>query len=181
MYINPRDAIANGWITHPRCKTLEDWDTYNFISPNAVDFTLDELYTIHHNNIFIIREDYKQMRGGQKKLPTNDRHSGQDIWRLDPMTCYDGMSSFMCNIPDGVACELIIRSTLNRNGIFLTSGIFDSGFSGNIGFVLHNNSGSAEIAVGTRIGQIKFLTSDNDGKYTGQYNTKNGQHWADTI
>lgn len=179
MYINPIQAIEQGWITHPDCSSIEDWKERKFLCPNAIDFTLDVMYTINHQNIFVISEEGKNMRGGNKMEPIPDRSSVQGIWFLNPKTCYDGMSNFHVDIPEGVACELIIRSTFNRNGIFLTSGIYDSLFSGNIGFAIHNNSGAAKIAVGTRIGQIKFLSSDSNGGYEGQYNTEKGQHWSE--
>lgn len=177
MYINPRTAIENGWISHPDLINPEDWEKY--LQPNALDFSLDALYKINHHNLFVISEEGKTMRGGSKMEPIVDRASDCQLWFLNPKTCYDGMSNFYVDIPEGVACELIIRSTFNRNGIFLTSGIYDSLFSGNIGFAIHNNSGAAKIAVGTRIGQIKFLSSDSNGGYEGQYNTEKGQHWSE--
>lgn len=180
MYINPKDAIENGWITHPDCKVIEDWKQRKFLCPNAIDFTLDKLFSINYQNMFIISEDGKQMRGGDEKIAAPDRATGKEFWLLSGSTAYDGMSSMYVTVPEGVVCELIIRSTFNRNGIFLTSGIYDSGFEGNLGMVIHNNSGTAKIAVGTRIGQIKFLVSDSNGKYAGQYNTEKGQHWSES-
>jgi deoxycytidine triphosphate deaminase len=77
---------------------------------------------------------------------------------------------------------LVVRSTLNRNGLFITSGLYDSFFKGNAGFCLHNRSpGVARIAPHTRVGQIMFVKSEFSGvQYSGTYNTKQGQHWADT-
>jgi deoxycytidine triphosphate deaminase len=89
------------------------------------------------------------------------------------------MSDVYVEVPAGVAAKLIIRSTLNRNGIFLTSGLYDAGFKGNLGFVLHNRAGEAYLAPGTRVGQIEFYKSDSEGLYLGGYNTKEGQHWSE--
>lgn len=173
MYINPKTAIENGWITG-----ITDPDKQ--IQPNAIDFTLDKLFTIDYQNTFTISEEGKQMRGGDEVIPVPSRNQDMDYWRLAGSTVYDGMSNIMVDLPEGVACELIIRSTLNRNGIFLTSGLYDSGFKGHIGFAIHNRSGIARIAPGTRIGQIKFVASDSAGTYAGGYNHEEGDYIAGT-
>jgi len=169
MYINPRTAIQQGWITGIT-------DMKKQVQPNAIDFTLDKLFSINYQNVFIISEDGKQMRGGEEKVPIPNRTDGKEFWTVHGSTVYDGMSNIMVDLPEGVACELIIRSTLNRNGIFLTSGLYDSGFKGHIGFAIHNRSGDAKIGVGTRIGQIKFVASDSAGVYAGGYNHEAGNY-----
>jgi deoxycytidine triphosphate deaminase len=180
MFISPATAIENGWVSHPQCrdKNVEDFKQHSFVSPNALDFTLDKLFTIEEGNEFIISETSKQMRGGEQLLPVGDA-SSIPHWKLLTNSVYDGMSNLYVRVPEGVAAMLIIRSTFNRNGIFLTSGIYDAGFNGNIGFAVHNRSGIARIAPGTRIGQIIFVASDSVGQYAGGYNTAPGQHWAE--
>jgi deoxycytidine triphosphate deaminase len=171
MFINPKTAIAEGWITG-----ITDMEKQ--VQPNAIDFTLDRLFNITFTG-FHISEQGKQMRGGKEMTPTHDRRENMDYWRLEPNSVYDGMSNVYVTLPEGVAAMLIIRSTLNRNGIFLTSGLYDSSFCGNIGFALHNRSSYAYIAPGTRVGQIIFVTSDSAGAYAGGYNTTEGQHWSE--
>jgi len=176
MFINPKIAIENGWIIPPSDNF--DWEKY--VQPNAIDFTIDSLFTINDKVSFIISESGKQMRKGEPVV-ANQFEDGLSYWMLESNSVYDFMSNFYVNLPDGVACEMIVRSTFNRNGIFLTSGLYDSGFKGNIAGALHNRSGVAYISPGTRVGQIKFIASDSEGSYAGQYNTENGQHWSDAI
>ena len=173
MYVNPRTAIQQGWITG-----IEDFKKQ--VQPNAIDFTLDVLFTINSNNTFVISEEGKEMRGGYKMEPVVDRAANVPVWYVEPNSVYDGMSNIAVDLPEGIACELIIRSTFNRNGIFLTSGLYDSGYKGPIGFALHNRSGAAKIAQGTRIGQIKFVASDSAGTYAGGYNHEAGTHWSES-
>lgn len=185
MFISPKTAIENGWVTHPKCKTLQDWEDNKFICPNAIDFTLDTLFSVYVYNQFIISEHGKQMRGGNKVEPVIDRRhkheSGEDLyfWHLRDHI-YDGMSDVYVDLPEGVAAMLIIRSTFNRNGIFLTSGLYDSGFKGHLGFALHNRAeGKTSIAKGTRVGQVIFVASDSAGMYTGGYNHEEGTHYTE--
>ena len=170
MFINPQTAIDEGWITGTF--------TEKNIQPNAIDFTLDKLFEINNDEAFIINEDYKLMRGSVEIEAEEDEDDGLHYWPIDIRVSYDGMSSMYCKLPEGVACLLIIRSTFNRNGMFLTSGLYDSGFEGHIGFVLHNRSGPAKIATGTRIGQIMFIPSDSAGMYAGGWNHGNDTHYS---
>ena len=179
MYINPKDAIKNGWIIHPDCNIIQDWEDRKFICPNAIDFTLDKVFSIDDWNTFVISEEGKTMRGGSEQVAVPHRADNTEYWELRSKSVYDGMSNIMVDLPEGVACELIIRSTFNRNGLFLTSGLYDSGFKGHIGFAIHNRSGLARIGVGTRIGQIKFVASDSAGVYAGGYNHSEGNYQFD--
>ena len=172
MFISPITAIENGWVTHPLCTTVEDFKQHGYVSPNALDFPLNKVFTIDEGKDFIISEYFKQMRGGEE-LPLDE----DEYWKLLTNTVYDGMSDFYVRVPENVAAYLIVRSTFNRNGIFLTSGIYDAGFKGNLGFAIHNRSGIARIAPNTRIGQLIFVASQSVGQYAGGYNTEQGQHW----
>ena len=171
MFIKPTVAIDNGWIKG-------DFTDKN-VQPNAIDFTLDKLFTIAENNIFRIDEESKEMRGGDPVEAEHDIRLEKDYWRLSDHTSYDGMSDFYVDVPEGVAALLIVRSTFNRNGIFITSGLYDSGFKGHCGFAIHNNSGPAYIAPHTRIGQIIFVDSESAKMYDGGWNHENGSHYSE--
>lgn len=172
MFINPKIAISEGWITGIVDEEIQ-------VQPNAIDFSIDRLFSINHHNGFHISEGGKQMRGGSEIHPITDRRENILYWRLDAKTSYDAMSDIFVKIPEGVAAMLIVRSTFNRNGIFLTSGLYDSGYEGHIGFAIHNNSGYACISPGTRIGQIIFVESENALMYAGGWNHAPGTHHSE--
>ena len=183
MFLNPKHVIESGWLTHPSYTTLQDWKDNKAVSPNAIDFTIDKLYAIDSKEHFIISEDGKKMRGGE---PIETKHYGEtggvlngDFWTLEPKTSYDAMSNYYVSVPENVAVLLIVRSTFNRNGLFITNGLYDSGFRGHIGFAIHNMSGTTRVAPGTRIGQIMFVAADSVGQYTGGWNHEQGSHWSE--
>lgn len=167
MFINPQTAIDSGWITG-----ITNPDTQ--IQPNATDFTLDKLYTIDKEKPFIISEEAKTMRGGKELFTDSEQN-----WLIPANTTMDGQSNVFVDIPEGVAALLIIRSTFNRNGIFLTSGLYDSGFKGHVAFAIHNRSDYAIVKQGTRIGQIIFVESNSQGTYSGGYNHAIGTHHSE--
>ena len=123
------------------------------------------------------------MRGGSK-VPTLDLPDHDDVqrpfWSISSHSVYDGMSDIYVELPEGVAAMLIIRSTFNRNGLFLTSGLYDSGYKGHLGFALHNRADAqARVAPGTRVGQVIFVSSDSAGMYAGGWNHDQGTHHSD--
>lgn len=175
MFINPKTAIERGWIAG----NINE----KHIQPNAIDFTLDTLYKINATDTFIIAESAKLMRKSNQVVHEELVHSsfveGTQGWWLQPNSVYDGTSEFVVDIPEGVAALLIVRSTLNRNGLFITSGLYDSGFKGHIGVAIHNRLGDAFLEKGVRIGQIIFVASENAGVYSGGYNHEKGTHWTE--
>lgn len=171
MFINPTIAIKNGWITFP--DWMQEEQKQKCIQPNAIDFTLDRVFVGEQNTSFVISEKEKIMKKFIEVHPTDK------YFTILPHTFYDCMSEFFVKIPENCAGTLIIRSSLNRNGLFLTAGLYDSGFENNIGFVIHNNSSTpAYIAKHTRVGQIIFVDSKSAHTYTGTYNQQKGQHWS---
>jgi len=175
MFINPKTAISEGWVRGIH-------DEKKQVQPNAIDFTLDNLYTINDANSFIISEEAKQMRGGDPVSPVPWRRDGGNTsyWNLQPHNVYDFVSDMYVELPEGVACMLIIRSTFNRNGLFLTSGLYDSGYNGHIAGALHNRSGVTLVAPGTRLGQVIFVSSDSAGMYAGGWNHAEGTHYSES-
>lgn len=171
MFINPKTAIESGWIKFPKNYTQEQID--KTIQPNALDFSLDRVFTADSDKPFVLSETSKQMRP-QQELHVDDG----EFFTIGANSWVDCMSDYHVTVPEGVAAFLIVRSTLNRNGLFVTSGLYDSGFSNYVGWVLHNRGGDARIAKGTRVGQLVFVKSEISGLlYSGGYNGT-GQHWS---
>lgn len=73
-------------------------------------------------------------------------------------------------LPENMVALFHIRSSFSRRGIFLTSGIWDSGFEGRIGCSIYNLSdGAVTILAHERIGQILFIEADSAGLYNGKW------------
>lgn len=186
MFINPKHAIDQGWVKFPTWMTAEE--KYKCIQPNALDFTVDGLHayplpthpTQAHE--FIISETFKQMRPLQRLEPWSVKNDSQDrFWTLQGSSYYDITSDFYVDLPVGVAAYVVTRSTFVRNGLFLMTGLWDSGFKGHLGAVLHNRGYDAYVAPGTRIGQIIFVKSEtSDVMYAGGYNHAVGTHYTTT-
>ena len=159
----------SGTRQQERLKPLNSYGTAWY----AVDFDLMSLYRVDPTAVAIISETHKMMR------PTTPVEVSLDNkWLLKSGCVYDGTSSVYVNIPAGVAAVLYTRSTFVRNGVFIVSGLYDSGYKGQIGFTIYPIGGDTIIEVGTRIGQIAFVKSDNATMYAGQYNHDQGTHWT---
>lgn len=177
MFISPRTAIKEGWVTGIV-------DEAKQVQPNAIDFTLDRLFTMDGNNTFTIATDttgkeVKVMRGGKEidampNIRVMATPTDKSSFYIQSRTSYDMLSNMYVKLPEGVAALIIIRSSFCRNGLFVTSGLYDSGFNGHVGCVIHNNSGPAQIEKGIRIGQIMFVQAEAAGLYAGGFNHGKG-------
>jgi deoxycytidine triphosphate deaminase len=166
MFINPKYAIEQGWI-----QGIQNPDKQ--VQPNAIDFTLDTLKLLSADTARV-SEDGKSMR------PLVDVQLTPGGWGLEYGRVYDGTSEMYCDLPKGIAALLYTRSTLARNGVFLVSGLYDSGYQGHVGFTIYPIGGHIVIAKGTRVGQIAFVSADSAKLYAGGWNHQEGTHYTPT-
>jgi deoxycytidine triphosphate deaminase len=134
------------------------------VQPNAIDVRLSKVFAIS-KKAFVISEEFKQHRGTAELLPDT-----KGFWTLQPGT-YEVVMDGTVKMGDSEAGWIISRSTFNRNGLFLTSGLYDSGYEGVMAAALHVTSGPAVIAVGTRIGQFLLFKAEAVSSYNGSYGT----------
>lgn len=137
---------------------IEDGD----IQPNAVDLRLGKVLWISSNE-FLIDEDQKVHRGTVEMKVDDDGY-----YRLEPGH-YEVVMQNKITVGYGEAGWVITRSTLNRNGVFLTSGLYDTGYSGVMAGVMHVTVGPMRIKPGTRIGQYLCFAAQAVSSYDGDY------------
>ena len=138
------------------------------VQPNAVDLRLGKVFKISQST-FIIDEKDKKHRGSFEVLPDKEGY-----YNL-PEGHYEVVMENMIIVGDREAGWVITRSTLNRNGVFLTSGLYDSGYDGVMAGMMHVTCGPMRIQRGTRIGQYLSFNAEALHKYDGSYG-RNKQH-----
>lgn len=132
------------------------------VQPNAVDLRVGKVFRIL-NADFVIDEEQKKHRGS---VPVEVGEDG--YWKLEPGH-YEVIMENTITVAQGEAGFVITRSTLNRNGVFLTSGLYDSGYDGVMAGVMHVSVGAMKIKPGTRIGQYLSWKAQCVGLYDGDY------------
>lgn len=132
------------------------------VQPNAVDLRIDKIFAIDYKP-FTITEQTKIHRGSKQLAP-----DANDDWILNPGT-YEIVMQNIVEIGEGEAGWVITRSTLNRNGVFITSGLYDSGYKGVMAGALHVGGGPMIIRRGTRVGQFLLFKSESLKMYNGSY------------
>jgi len=137
------------------------------VQPNAIDLKVDKIFRLN-NKTFEISEEDKVHRGSELLMPDN---SG--MWKLEVGT-YEIIMEGKINIGPNEAGFVITRSTLNRNGLFITSGLYDSGYSGVMAGALHVTGGPAIIKRGTRVGQFLLFEAESLNQYSGSYGSGSG-------
>jgi len=130
--------------------------------PNAVDLRLGKVFKIRPQT-FIIDEQQKVHRGSAEVKV------GEDGYYTLTEGHYEVVMQNIITVGEGEAGWVITRSTLNRNGVFLTSGLYDSGYNGVMAGVMHVSCGPIKIAPGTRIGQYLSFDAEALSSYDGSY------------
>lgn len=151
-------------IIHSK-KFVSDLDD-DCLQPNAVDLRVSAISRINNNTPFFISDTQKVHRNSYDIAPV--REEDISVWKLKPGQ-YQFETWHEVKVPEGYAGWLIPRSTLNRNGVFITSGLYDSGFHNFVGGVMHV-SGETIIQVGTRIAQFIMFNAETLHLYDGDYN-----------
>ncbi len=175
MFINPKKAIREGWL-----KGVPEAD----IQPNAVDIAVETLWEIDVDSKFYLWHNDKNHRTREELKPTQlgtESHAYQDMWKFKKGKVYDFMSPAYVEMPKGVVGWLVTRSTLNRNGVFVLSGLYDSGYKGHINGILYNKCGESWVQPGSRVAQFIMAASDSEGLYTGSYNVNEGELWHEKL
>jgi deoxycytidine triphosphate deaminase len=136
------------------------------IQPNAVDLRVDKIFQMNVSKTFTIGEvdgkEVKEHRGSWELTP-----DAEGYWYLSP-GAYEIIMENIIHVGPDEAGWVITRSTLNRNGLFITSGLYDSGYHGVMAGALHVTA-PAKIKKGTRVGQFLLFTSQSLKKYDGDY------------
>lgn len=175
MFISPLIAIQQGWVRRSDCSAEGDWESRKFVSPNAIDFTLDELKLVERKGSAYICED--KSRNSMRSLAAVEQHSA-GYWEMAGGCVYDGTSNMYIEVPEGMAAILYTRSSFARNGVFIMSGLYDSGYKGHIGFTIYTVGGGIRVEPGTRIGQVALVSADAAKTYAGGWNHEEGTHYA---
>jgi deoxycytidine triphosphate deaminase len=133
------------------------------VQPNAVDLRLSQVFRIKQD-LFEISNEHKTHRGTDYELKPDP----EGYFNLEPGN-YEVIMENIIHVGENEAGWVITRSTLNRNGLFLTSGLYDSGYHGVMAGMLHVTIGQARIKKGTRIGQYLSFDAEALSSYDGDY------------
>lgn len=132
------------------------------VQPNAVDLRLGKVLRINPEPFLI--DETRKVHRGSTEIPAD-----KDGWYyLDPGH-YEVVMENVIKVGNSEAGWVITRSTLNRNGVFLTSGLYDSMYHGAMAAVMHVTIGPMRIKRGTRIGQYLCFEAQQLHDYAGDY------------
>ena len=129
--------------------------------PNAVDLRVSKIFKM--DGQFLISEN-KKVHRATEEIELDEK----GWWSLEPGV-YEIVMENIVSVGEGYAGFVITRSTLNRNGVFITSGLYDSGYHGVMAGALHVRGGKTFIKEGTRVGQFIMFEAETLSLYDGSY------------
>lgn len=135
------------------------------VQPNAFDFKIDRVFRFTTDTFELSADDKKVHRKQEEIRPDENGYYHLNSGVYGILTDVD------CKIAEGEAGILIPRSSLNRNGIFLKSGLYDSGFDNAVGCTLYIQAPCFfKVQKGARIGQFLLFKAECLNLYNGSYN-----------
>lgn len=155
-------------MKHILCKTTTSSVSFQNLSddqiqPNAIDLKVKAISRLQPGTVVL--------NGKEKRhLPSTVVEPENGLYHLSSGK-YDVVFDGEVTIGDNEAGFLITRSTLNRNGIIITSGLYDSGYNNIIGGMLHIPEGT-HLAIGEheRLAQFLLFDAEMIHRYDGDYN-----------
>lgn len=151
MIINPKKIIKDKVITPVNKKQIQ---------PNSIDLTI--------KSVRLIEGGVLTERGA---TPWLTEMLQNQFFTLRGNKAYDIIFNEYVEVPENMVGFIVCRSSLNRIGAFITSGLYDSGFKNYVGAVLRTNN-AITIQGGTRIATMYFIKAEAAHKYNGQYQDK---------
>lgn len=184
---------------HPICHLSSVVIDEKCVQPNAIDITCDKLFktkgaiptgqvvfskdkTSHSDKIPDYTDyEYDRSESSNNSLENiahelkykDSNYVKSDYWFINAVTRNQVRyfeSNLYVTVPDKMVGWLVTRSSLNRNGVVVMSGLYDSAFSGNVGGTIYfNDSSYYHLERGMRIAQFVLAEADMVHKYRGQY------------
>jgi len=153
------------------------------VQPNAIDVRVDRIFRFTNatNDEFRlvdtpgtreVKNHRQTVEVLRQPIPRVDTPWAASGWVLGPGE-YQFETTQSILVPAGMAGWLIPRSTLNRNGIGITSGLYDSGYNNGIGGLIRVPAGlTFTVSWRSRIAQFIMADAETAGLYAGDYNKK---------
>jgi len=144
-------------------------DNLNDVQPNSIDLRVEKVF-LPQQNVFVLSEE-KRVHRGSKELPTRRFQDEDDWWCLTP-GFYEIVFKNEIRLPKGEAGFVIPRSTLVRNGVYLATGLYDSGYEGMMVSGLHVTTAPFYLKRNTRLAQFLLFEAETLRKYDGVYGSR---------
>lgn len=165
MIISPKEVIDREFLSSPE----KPFDLDAQLQPSGIDVRVSFVKKIDLSSVFIMSPS--SFARSSKKAPLPIYWKEEDSLRYYQMRrgyAYDVQCYEWVKLPVGVVAYVFGRSTLNRNGVFARSSLYDPGFNNYVGFTVYPFV-DFEVAIGERIAQIVFARAESVSSYDGQY------------
>lgn len=148
-------------------------NTDDQVQPNGVDLRLDRVYFLE--GITSVPTDGKAKFEGRSSeiLPKDGWFSLKPTMNTGSIYLVDFLEKI--NVREGYCANLITRSSLVRSGVDVITGLWDTGFQGQLGASLRVLN-PINLQWGAKLAQVMFFESKFNGHaYTGRYQGSTSQ------
>lgn len=170
MIIDPKYILDNNIVTLPSSVTTDQ-----VLQPNGIDLYVNEIFELQKSydseNFITIGDLVKTKHSAQNQLHPKIDDNNREYFTLLSNNLYKIETNYGIDIPKDMVAYIFTRSSLNRNGNLIGSGLWDSGFKGSIGTTLYTFN-NMHLVKPCKIAQIVFIKAESSYLYQGQYQSK---------
>lgn len=152
------------------------------MQPNAVDLRIASLDLLDawaesgdHCAIFLGEKEKQFFQRHEVPAVCHDQRDNEistvEYFELKPGKTYSFTTMHDVEVPEGIAGIVKVRSTLARNGLIVTTGLYDSGYNGPIGGMIFNSApATVFLEQYSRIAQFITFKAETTHLYDGHWN-----------
>lgn len=153
MIIKPEVAVEKEWVKSYVNRGLT-------INNTGIELSLDKLWKMRNSNILHISNEGIQSRGSKWIDPIRSRRNPElEYWNLRNNSYFECESEVRVELPSDVAIMIFALPELIDNGVIIPPTLLEGGWEGNVRFTLGVNHGAIDVATGTRIATMVFVSA----------------------
>jgi dUTP pyrophosphatase len=164
--INPNYIIEHNIITFP-----DSIDKTKIIQPNGIDLYVKGISRIVTNDKWFKIGDSINTEHLDSEIEEGYCLNNFDTIPLKAGSVYKICTDYKLKLPNNIMSYIVPRSSLNRNGIQVGSGWWDSGYEGEVAFTLYPRFNML-IFLPCRLAQMVFFSCDSSYLYDGIYGSR---------
>lgn len=161
MVLSGKKVIEEEYVRFPNDGQIFDHDSQ--IQPNGIDMRVLEVFNVNGSATL----------GRDKPMDFTDIRATKLQWKQGWINLVPG-GNYVVNFREEITvpshyCAIIKpRSSMLRVGAFVTSALWDAGFTGALGAVVRPLN-EVKIEYGARLAQVMFLEAEEGQLYDGRY------------
>ncbi|MFB6246460.1 MAG: deoxyuridine 5'-triphosphate nucleotidohydrolase [Candidatus Pacearchaeota archaeon] len=142
------------------------------LQPNGIDLTVSGVYEFKEEGSLDFSNSERSLPESEEIQPVKENEDDKyGWWKLDKGV-YKIIANEKINLPNDMVGVFFTRTSLLRMGCYTQHGLIDSGFKGNMEFILVVGENGLNLKQNARVCQLTFEKVSETESYQGVYSSE---------